>query len=230
MIKLDKLAFNASVFEGAPLYASTIATSVTVINKETGLLASLWEDREGLIVKANPFTLDEAGVIEFYADAGRYDITAVNGPSTRQWKDYVLVSEEGPVGTGLVDSVQPGDGVDVNSSDPANPVVSSNFNTGSETASYTLSLSKTNEWTEISGPGGITITVPLESTVNLGNKFINVISNLSSGDVTISGAVGVTVIAPAGGTLVIPQSGTAGIKKSSVFADTFIIFGNMVAA
>ena len=82
MIKLDKLAFNASVFEGAPLYASTIATSVTVINKETGLLASLWEDRDGLIVKSNPFTLDEAGVIEFYADSGRYDITAVNGPST----------------------------------------------------------------------------------------------------------------------------------------------------
>ena len=220
---MDKFVFNASVFEGAPLYASTIATQVTVIDKATDTLATIWSDREGLILKSNPFTLDEAGVIEFYADEGRYDISAANGPNVSVWKDEILGAAGG--GGGAVDSVSGGDGVNVDNSDPANPVVFSNFATNNQAASYTLSDADTNRWTDLTGSAVIDIECPPESSVDLGSKFVHLISNYSTGVVTITAGAGVTVNPPAGGTLIVPQFATVGIKKSNNSADDYIVFG-----
>lgn len=223
-IKLAKFVFNASVFESAPLFAASIATTVTVFDAETLLLANIWSDRDGLTVKANPFTLDEAGVIDFYADAGRYNITAVNGPNSRTWNDYEI-TDPAAGGGGQVDTIAEGAGINVDSADPANPIVSSDFKTSTTAASYTLGSVNDKNWIDLTGIATIEITCPPESSIDLGSEFVHIISNFSIGSVTIVAGAGVTVIAPAGGTLVSLENSTIGIKKASHAADTYIVFG-----
>src|ERR1044071_5267905 len=48
--------------------------TVTVYNTGTTDLASLWADRDGLVIKANPFTADIDSFYYFYVDCGKYDI------------------------------------------------------------------------------------------------------------------------------------------------------------
>lgn len=219
---MDKFVFNASVFEGAPLYASTIATQVTVIDAESSSLASIWSDRDGLSPMANPFTLVEAGVVQFYADEGRYNITAVSGGNISTWNDEIL----GAAGSGGgVESVVAGDGVLVDSSDSANPAVSSDFSATSTGSSYTLSASNSNNWIDIVGASVVDIECPPESDTDLGSKFAHAITNYGTGVVTVTAGAGVTVIPPPGRTLVIPQFATVGIKKADNTPGTYIVFG-----
>ena len=82
---------------------------------------------------------------------------------------------------------------------------------------------------DTTGAGPINIECPPEADEDLGDKFVHVISNYSSGAVTVVAGSGVTVHPPAGGTLVIPQYGTAGIKKADNSADTYIVFGQTVS-
>lgn len=60
--------------------------TVTVYNVGTTDLASLWSDRDGLIIKANPFTANVDSFYEFYVDCGKYDIkfsgTGIASPYT----------------------------------------------------------------------------------------------------------------------------------------------------
>jgi hypothetical protein len=49
-------------------------STVTVYEAGTLNLASLWVDRDGLIIKANPFTADTDSFYYFYVDCGKYDI------------------------------------------------------------------------------------------------------------------------------------------------------------
>jgi len=48
--------------------------TVTVYEAGTLTLASLWVDRDGLVIKANPFTADTDSFYYFYVDCGKYDI------------------------------------------------------------------------------------------------------------------------------------------------------------
>lgn len=219
---MAKFIWNGGVFEGSPLYASSIATTVTVIDAETSILAAIWSDRDGLVTKGNPFTLTDVGKIEFYADQGRYNIIASNGPSSQTWNDEII----GAAGSGGgVQSVVGGDGVNVNNADPENPIVNSNFEASSTSASYQLGVINASQWMDITGAGPVDIECPIESTIDLTSKFVHLISNYSPGVVTITAEVGATVIPPAGGTLVIPQNATVGIKKSDSTPNQYIVFG-----
>lgn len=215
------------MFIGAPLFAAGTTTQVTVIDKSDDSLASIWIDATGTTPKSNPFFITSSGQINFYADPGTYDITAENGGFSRTWPDVAIVDPDasGGGGGGTVDAVVAGEGVLVDDTDPANPIVSSDFAVDSATASYTLSATNNGQWMDLSGSGTIDITCPPESSVDLGAKFVHIISNYGSGTVTIVAGSGVTVRPPPGGTLVVPQYATVGIKKADFAADTYIVFG-----
>lgn len=122
-------------------------------------------------------------------------------------------------------ALTPGDFIDITSN-----VISGDFSVDDTDASYTLSNTNFNQWMDLTGSGTIDITCPPESSVDLGAKFNHVVSNYSSGTVTIVAGSGVTVRPPTGGTLVIPQYATVGIKKASYAADTYIVYGPTEAA
>lgn len=216
---MAKFVFNAGVFKDSPLFAASTATQITVLDRSDDTLAALWSDRDGLSVKSNPFFISSAGKIEFYADPGRYRVTATNGGNSQTWEDILL--------GGSVAGVTGTSGVSVDNTDPANPIVSSDFTANDTDASYTLAASNNNEWMDIdsAAASSVNITCPPESSIDLGEKFVHVISNYSSQTVTIVAGSGVTVRPPPGGTLVVPQYATVGIKKARYAADTYIVFG-----
>lgn len=61
--------------------ALALAT-VTVRKEDDGLLATIFEDRDGLVAKANPFNADANGGVKFYAAGDDYQITAVSGSAS----------------------------------------------------------------------------------------------------------------------------------------------------
>lgn len=67
-------------------------STVTIYEAGTLDLASIWVDKDGLIIKANPFTADTDGFFYFYADCGKYDIkfsgTGISVPYT--WGDVFV--------------------------------------------------------------------------------------------------------------------------------------------
>lgn len=226
---MAKFIFNAGVFKDSPLFAASTATQVTVLDRADDTLASLWSDRDGLVVKANPFFISSAGKIEFYADPGRYRVTAQNGGFTQIWEDVLLIDPNAAGGGGTVDSVVAGDGVDVDASDSANPIISSDFTTAITSTGYTLAEANNNQWMDVLGETAKDITCP-DNTSGLDSKFVHVINNYGTGTLTIVAAAGVTVRPPPGGTLVVPQYATVGIKKAANASDTYIVFGPTVAA
>lgn len=227
---MAKYVFNASVFSGAPLYAATIATTVYVYNAATGVLAQIWEDYDGTDPKANPFSIDMPGKLQFYANEGRYEIVVQNGAESDTWEDVLLGPTGGGGGGGTVGSVVAGFGVVVDDSDASSPIVSSDFSASNTAASYTLAAPNDGQWMDLTGSSTINITCPPESSVNLGDRFVHIISNYSSGTVTIVAGSGVTVRPPPGGTLIVPQYATVGIKKADYATNTYIVFGPTEAA
>lgn len=128
-------------------------------------------------------------------------------------------------GEGLLDSVQAGDGINVNSIDPANPIVSSDFSIDTPSASYTLTAANSNQWAHATGTGPLTVTCPLETTEDLGNKFIHAFTNVTDADITITGEGDAVVNPPAFGSLIVPVGATVGIKKDPTASDTYTVFG-----
>lgn len=90
------------MFEGGPLFAASTATQVTVIDKSDDTLASLWSDRDGLSIKANPFFITVAGKIEMYLDPGRYRVTAAKAGQTDTWDDVLIIDPGAGGGSGNV--------------------------------------------------------------------------------------------------------------------------------
>lgn len=84
-----KTVWNAGVFVDAPLYAADTTTSILVKDSKDASTATIYSDRGGA-AKSNPFTIAAAGKIEFYADPGRYDITATRGVDTVTWDDELI--------------------------------------------------------------------------------------------------------------------------------------------
>lgn len=162
-------------------------------------------------------------------DLSDVDTTGISLNDVLQWNGTTFVPVAASSGGGTVDTVVAGDGITVDNTDPANPIVSSDFSVNSTSASYTLSATQDNQWTDITGSSSVDITCPPESTINLGSKFVHTLSNYGTGTVTVVAGAGVTVRPPPGGTLVIPQYATVGIKKADNAADTYIVFGPTVA-
>ncbi len=84
-----KTVWNAGVFINSPLYPADTSTSILVEDAKDDSVSTIYSDRDGA-AKANPFTISEAGKIEFYADPGRYNITATSGAETVTWEDEII--------------------------------------------------------------------------------------------------------------------------------------------
>lgn len=234
---MAKFIFQAGVFFNAPLYAATVSTSVSVYDATTSSLAQIWNDRDGLDSKANPFTLTSAGKIEFYANAGRYNIVATNGGQSAQWDDVIIIDPDaGGAGGGTVDTVQAGAGITVNAADPANPIVTSHAVVLGEatvwTGNYTLSSALHNIFRETSGD--VTVTIPTQATTNLtranNESYMHHIRHKGGGTVVFSYA-GVTLNLPAGGAASMSTAGqTITVAKSTTAADTWMIYGQCDSA
>ena len=66
--------------------------TITVYEAGTTNLANIWSDKDGFIIKANPFTADTDSFFYFYVDCGKYDIkfsgTGILTPYT--WGDVSI--------------------------------------------------------------------------------------------------------------------------------------------
>lgn len=243
---MAKIIWQARVFAGGPLFAASTATQVTVIDKSNDTLASLWSDRDGTSVKANPFFITVAGKIEMYLDPGRYRVTAVNAGQTDTWEDVPIIDPDAGGGGGggatnftdLDDvpgsySGQAGELVRVNSGETALEFAQFGppLSVDSTSSSYTLSLAIWNQIKNITGSGTVNITIPLDSTLNLPVGFTHIVRprDAFSGTCTwVKADVSMTLEPPAGGTLVLPAGATSAVAK--IAANTWIVYGVTEAA
>lgn len=63
---------------------------IEVRHSDNNALAEIYEDRDGEVVKANPFQVDESAFARFYAASGRYDVRAFQGGLEKIWADVEL--------------------------------------------------------------------------------------------------------------------------------------------
>lgn len=163
---MAKFIFQASVFFNRPLYPAPTSTVVTVYNADTDSLAQIWDDRDGLEIKSNPFSLSSDGVLKFYTNSGRYNIVAANGADSRVWSDVIIVDPES--GGGGSGGLLPGRVV---------------------TDGFTLSESDLGNFIESSGD--VDIEIPDDETTNLGNGFNVTGYHDGGGELNISGDVAI---------------------------------------
>lgn len=241
---MAKFVFNAGVFKDSPLFAASTATQITVLDRADDTLASLWSDRDGTGVKSNPFFISSAGKIEFYADAGRYRVTATNGGFTQIWEDVLLIDPDaGGGGGGGATSFVGLDDVPSSYSGQARKVVKVNTaanaleftdvgpTVDAASASYSLILAIRDEFKQLTGSGTIDITIPQDSTLDLPIGYTHLVRprDSFSGTATwVKEDAGMTVEPPAGGTLVLVPGGATAATK--IAANTWIIYGITEAA
>ncbi len=242
---MAKFIWQARVFAGGPLFAASTATQVTVLNRADDTLASLWSDEAGTSPKANPFFMSAAGKIEFYANAGKYRVTADKGGETDTWEDVLIIDPDAGGGGGGASSFVDLDDVPGSYSGQAGELVRVNsgesglefaqfgppLSVDSASASYTLSLAVWNQIKNITGSGTVNITLPLDSTLDLPIGYTHIARprDSFSGTCTwVKADMSMTLEAPAGGTLVLPAGATSAATK--IAANTWIIYGVTEAA
>lgn len=91
---MAKIVFNAGVAIGDPLSPAPTTTTITVVDAETGMNAPIWSDRAGVSTLTNPLNIVNTGVIKFYTDAGRFNITATSGASSISWPDHLQIDPD----------------------------------------------------------------------------------------------------------------------------------------
>ena len=102
--------------------------------------------------------------------------------------------------------------------------VVSHINSSSTAANYSLVLADDGTIVEVNSGSDVTVTVPLDSSVNftIGTQII--ILRVGSGNVTVSGAGGVTVNSTPGNKLRAQWSSAALIKRA---ANTWVLLGDL---
>jgi hypothetical protein len=87
----------------APIFQRTIVdgngdiqpgATITVRDEADGELAAIYTDRELTTVKANPFSADSNGFIEFFVSRGEYRIKAEFGDDLIEWRYVQLIDTE----------------------------------------------------------------------------------------------------------------------------------------
>jgi hypothetical protein len=237
---LAKLVWNASVFIGEPLYPADTSTQVTVFDVSgSPTLATIYSDDTGT-AKANPFTIDEPGKIQFYGDEGIYNIAVENGSFSDTFEDELLIEQGGGGGGATsfddLDDVpsyagNAGRSVKVNDAENALVIGEPDLSDGTASASYSLTLAMWNQFRVLTGSGTIAITIPLDSTLDLPVNYVHAIrpNDAFSGTATWTPESGsVTVEAPAGGTLVAPAGAASAAVK--VGANSWIVVGQVEVA
>lgn len=133
-----------------------------------------------------------AGVKTFSSDPiipdEAYDATAWNGSLEPPTKNAIRdkIESMGGGGGGTVDTVVAGTGIDVDATDPANPVVSledtvTNAQTGT---TYTLQASDHNGVIDATNAGSKVFT--FDDTATLGANFVTIVRNLGAGPLTFA--------------------------------------------
>jgi hypothetical protein len=87
-MSLGRFSFTTSDVTG-----NAISAQVYVWDETTGILCKIYEDRDGLIRKQNPFATDKNGAGFFHALGGAYRVLAVRGALAADWR-YVPVGTE----------------------------------------------------------------------------------------------------------------------------------------
>lgn len=105
------------------------------------------------------------------------------------------------------------------------PIITTSFNQQTSTA-YTLVLSDSNKVIELNSSSAITLTVPLDSSVNFATGVQLNILQTGTGQVTVVGASGVTVNGTPGLKLRTQWSSGTLVKRSN---NTWILVGDIVA-
>ena len=104
---MSKLGYFDSVLtdQGVP-----IAATITVFDQGTATPSSIFEDVDGLVPLANPFSTDALGRFQFFADGGTYDVQVSGAGITTYKIENVSLALTGPAGaTGPIDGIAPED-------------------------------------------------------------------------------------------------------------------------
>jgi hypothetical protein len=199
-------------FEGGPLFAASLATQVTVLTGSGGL-AQIYSAETGPATMGNPFFLTEVGKVQFWADAGDYSVTVDRGGESDNWQGRI-----GPYG--VVNEIIAGSGISVDSSNIAEPVVTSRIKTNISTTSYTLSLTNENEIRELGSSLNINITVPNDSASALPIGYCHIIrprnDYTGAAAIVADGGVTVSVSAPVSGSLNLVAGEAVAVIKMAI--------------
>ena len=235
---MARYIFQRRVFEGGPLFASSLATQITVLDiSGSPTLAPIYDAETGGSSLGNPFFITELGKFEFWVEDGNYRVTATNGGNTDSWEgqigpyagDVPATSfsdlDDVPVYTGNA-----GRSVKVNGAENALVIGEPDITVGTTAASYSLSLAIWNQFKTITGSGSVNITIPLDATLDLPIGYVHCVNpnEAFTGTATwVPESGSVNVESPAGGTLVTPAKGTSGAMKRG--ANDWVVFGQVEA-
>lgn len=136
---------------------------------------------------------------------------------------------QGPAGdAGVVQAVVAGAGIDVDATDPANPIVSSDSQIAAnrQTGSYTLVLSDAGKVVEMNVAGSNNLTVPPNSSVAFPTGTTLEVLQYGAGATTVVAGVGVTVRVVASATLVLAERYAAATLRK-IATDEWILTGQL---
>ncbi len=87
--------------------AQRISATITVYDTGTANLSTIYSDLAGTVPLANPFSTDDYGRFQFFADGGEYDIRVSGAGITTYWIRGVTLAVQGP--RGPIDGITPED-------------------------------------------------------------------------------------------------------------------------
>lgn len=235
---MARYIFQRRVFEGGPLFASSLATQITVLDiSGSPTLAPIYDAEVGGSSLGNPFFITELGKFEFWVEDGEYRVTATNGGNTDSWEGQIGPYSGDVPATSFSDlddvpayTGNAGRSLKVNGAENALVIGEPDITAGTTAASYSLSLAIWNQVKTITGSGAVNITIPLDATLDLPVGYAHIIrpNDAFSGTATWTPESGsVTVQSPVGGTLIAPAGGTSAALK--IAANSWIVFGQVEA-
>lgn len=198
--------------------------TVEKINKSTLLIAK--ERVEGLVDAIRQAVANSGSMpvtTSFFNGLRGKNLNIVGATATQQG-DTVYVTPTGGTGGGQVNSVVAGTGISVNSTDPANPIVSA---TGTTPGGLNLQVQYNNGGVF----GGISGAVTNGTILNLTNPLIGgaTITTSTVNGVTLTTGGGTTTFLNANGTYTTPAGGGSGITRSISSVSTATAMGATAA-
>lgn len=235
---MARYIFQRRVFEGGPLFASSLATQITVLDiSGSPTLAPIYDAEVDGSSIGNPFFITDLGKFEFWIEDGKYRVTATNGGNTDSWEGQIGPYSGDVPATSFSDlddvpayTGNAGRSVKVNGAENALVIGEPDITVGTTAASYSLSLAIWNQFKTITGSGTVNITIPLDATLDLPIGYVHCVNpnEAFSGTATwVAESGSVNVESPAGGTLVTPAKGTSGAMKRG--ANDWFVFGQVEA-
>ena len=224
---MAKIVFQAAVFTGVPVVPAS--ATISVIDKSTDGYAQIWADYDGAATLPNPYNMTTNGLVRFYTNPGRYDITATVGGNSQTWYDVVQLDElsgsgldaaavQDVVGAMVSDNTEDGIGVTYDSTGrKLDFVVSTDYIKDSVPFAGTLICGNASTYTTVTPSGVIMATgsagMPAQITGAEG------LTLQSGGQISITASGGVEIQGMA-----VPESTTANDGDVLAFASGDLVF------